>query len=200
MWKRLRKRDFYSADNGKKAGKTSGPVSGLLFFVCYFCGLWGYLRLCSLIFRLNYSLWPVAFVLAGACAGLWLLQDIVKCKPVFVIFVGIAAAGGMFWAKRSMYLTNMKMLYAAGMWNMRAIFVIKVTGLLCICMILGLLFIYLTANLAKQGWIFYFITFPLVFAAMMAQADLDIWTLCFLAVFHLGNRMAGVASKTRRKS
>ena len=108
-----------------------------------------------------------------------------KCKPVFVIFVGIAAAGGMFWAKRSMYLTNMKMLYAAGMWNMRAIFVIKVTGLLCICMILGLLFIYLTANLAKQGWIFYFITFPLVFAAMMAQADLDIWTL-FLAVFHLG--------------
>lgn len=200
MWKRSRKRDFYSADKGKKAGKTSGPVSGLLFFVCYFCGLWGYLRLCSLIFRLNYSLWPVAFVLAGACAGLWLLQDIVKCKPVFVIFVGIAAAGGMFWAKRSMYLTNMKMLYAAGMWNMRAISVIKVTGLLCICMILGLLFIYLTANLAKQGWIFYFITFPLVFAAMMAQADLDIWTLCFLAVFHLGNRMAGVASKTRRKS
>ena len=82
MWKRSRKRDFYSADKGKKAGKTSGPVSGLLFFVCYFCGLWGYLRLCSLIFRLNYSLWPVAFVLAGACAGLWLLQDIVKCKPV----------------------------------------------------------------------------------------------------------------------
>lgn len=200
MRKKSKKKDFYLADKGKAAGRTGGPVSGLLFFVCYFCGVCGYLRLCSLIFRLNYSWEPVALVLAAACVGCWFLQDIVKWKPVFVMGVGIAAAGGMFLAKQGMYLTNMKMLYAAGMWNMKAIPVIKVTGLLCICMILGTLFVYLTANLARQGWIFYFITFPLVFAAMMEQADLDIWTLCLLAVFHLGNRMAAVAGKTGRKS
>ena len=179
MRKKSKKKDFYLADNGKAAGRTGGPVSGLLFFVCYFCGVCGYLRLCSLIFRLNYSWEPVALVLAAACVGCWFLQDIVKWKPVFVMGVGIAAAGGMFLTKQGMYLTNMKMLYAAGMWNMKAIPVIKVTGLLCICMILGTLFVYLTANLTRQGWIFYFITFPLVFAAMMEQADLDIWT-CLL--------------------
>ena len=115
MRKKSKKKDFYLADKGKAAGRTGGPVSGLLFFVCYFCGVCGYLRLCSLIFRLNYSWEPVALVLAAACVGCWFLQDIVKWKPVFVMGVGIAAAGGMFLAKQGMYLTNMKMLYAAGM-------------------------------------------------------------------------------------
>ena len=67
MRKKSKKKDFYLADKGKAAGRTGGPVSGLLFFVCYFCGVCGYLRLCSLIFRLNYSWEPVALVLAAAC-------------------------------------------------------------------------------------------------------------------------------------
>lgn len=199
MRKRSKKRHFYSGNKRRKAGRTGGPVSGLFFFGCYFCGILGYLLLCSLIFRLNYSWRAVVFVLSLACLLCWVLQDILKWKPFFIILTGIAGAGGMFLIRQSAYLTNMKMLYAAGMWNMRAIPVIEVTGLLCICVILGLLLMYLTVSLAKQGWIFYFITFSLVFAAMMQKAEIKTGMLCLLAVFHLGNRMEGVAAKTDQK-